>query len=67
MTEYGLSIWHILMPLIFLTPVGLLTGWVARQKRRSFLAWFVIGTLLPILALLALIAVPAKEPRDKAA
>jgi hypothetical protein len=70
MEGHGPAIWHFLVWYFLFSPfgigVGLLTGWVAKQKRRSFFGWFIIGTLLPLIGMLALIAVPAKEPREQA-
>lgn len=46
----------------FVVPFGLLTGWVALQKGRWFAPWFLLGCVLPIVSLLALIAVPSRRP-----
>jgi hypothetical protein len=44
---------------------AVVTAWVATEKDRSPAAWFVIAVLLsPLLALVALGAVPRKEPAD---
>lgn len=34
---------------------GIWTGWIGRAKGGSFLLWFAIGTVLPILGLIAVI------------
>jgi hypothetical protein len=40
------------------TVVGLFCAWIAQQKRRNALNWFVLGLLFNLIALIALIAVP---------
>jgi hypothetical protein len=46
---------------------AIVVGWVARQKLRSFLVWFVLSLIItPLLSTLALIAVPARETQSKA-
>lgn len=44
---------------------GLLSWMVARSKQMDGMTWFFIGCLLPILSLLALIALPAKPPVEE--
>ena len=43
---------------------SIFVGWVARQKNRSGFGWFINGLIFsPLLAMIALAAVPAREPR----
>jgi hypothetical protein len=44
-----------------------LCGFVADSKGRNGIGWFVLGLLLPIISLLALIALPALSKGDKPA
>jgi len=45
-------------------PLFVLVGCIARSKRRSFIGWFVLSVVFsPVLALLALIAVPVRAER----
>ena len=34
---------------------GICTGWIGRMKGSSFLIWFLIGTVLPVLGLIGVI------------
>jgi uncharacterized paraquat-inducible protein A len=41
--------------------VGSFTAFIAKEKKRDALAWFVLGFFFSLIALLALIAVPTKK------
>lgn len=43
-----------------------LTGYVASEKGRPFGLWFLLGLLMPIIALLALIALPGRAREQDA-
>jgi hypothetical protein len=44
---------------------SIFVGWVARQKNRSGFGWFINGLIFsPLLAMIALAAVPALESRE---
>ncbi|MEC5289381.1 MULTISPECIES: zinc ribbon domain-containing protein [unclassified Aurantimonas] len=50
------------MDLLLLTWVvlGIFTGAVASSKNRSFLGWFILGAVFPLIALIAVGLMPAK-------
>lgn len=52
------------MELLFLVAVasGIFCAFIASEKGRSGFAWFLLGMLFPIIALLAVIGVPSKRP-----
>jgi hypothetical protein len=59
---------HWVLPIVLLLGVwvigSIFVGWVARQKYRSGFGWFINGLIFsPLLAMIALAAVPAREPR----
>lgn len=50
-------IWYVLIG----SPFFILVGCVARSKGRSFIGWFLLSVFFsPLLALIALVAVPAR-------
>lgn len=66
MSEFNLSVQDILIPILFLGPIGVVTGLAAAWKRRSFLFWCAAGVLTGGFALLAVIVLPAGRPREDA-
>ena len=52
--------------LVIATSFGLATGIVGRAKRSSFLIWLVVGSVLPVLGLIAVILYePDDEPERR--
>ena len=43
---------------------GLLTGWIGSLRGRSFVNWFCLGLYLTILALIAVVVLPADRRDD---
>lgn len=55
----------LLMVLVVGVFFGLVTGWIGRLRGRCPVNWFCLGFYLPILALIAVVVLPA-DPRDDA-
>ena len=47
--------------LIFLVFFGVICLYIAQQKNRSMLGWFILGFCFSFIALIAILGVPSKE------